>query len=76
MDNYQSISCAQYSEYELLAMHRTPVEVSLRDSEQRHHGRILDLITRQGAEYMLLREENGGEVEIRLDQIAAVEKRG
>lgn len=68
MDDYQAISCARHSEYELLAMRQTPVEIETRDGE-RHRGRIVDLIAREGAEYMLVQEDGGERVEIRLDRV-------
>ncbi len=69
--DYRPISCDLHSEYELLAMHGTPVTVQYLDgegAEQHFHGRIADLFTRDGAEFMRL-EGKEGVVEVRLDRI-------
>ena len=75
-EDYRPISCDLHSEYELLAMHRTPVTVQYLDeagAEQHFQGIITDLFTRDGAEYMKL--EAGDEVrEVRLDRIERVRR--
>ncbi len=75
-DDYRPISCDQHSEYELLAMHRTPVTVQYLDdngAEWHFQGRITDLFTRDGAEYMRLEGEEGV-LEVRLDRIERLRK--
>jgi Rho-binding antiterminator len=73
---YQPISCDLHSEYELLAMHRTPVTVQYVDdegAEQHFQGSVTDVFTREGAEYMKLEAEEGM-LEVRLDRIERLRK--
>ncbi|MES9964690.1 MAG: Rho-binding antiterminator [Candidatus Sedimenticola sp. 20ELBAFRAG] len=73
MTDYQSISCQLHSEYELLAMHRTPVRVSLANSAEPLHGIITDIRAREGAEFLLLKSGDR-ETEVRLDRIVEISK--
>ncbi|MET0086658.1 MAG: Rho-binding antiterminator [Sedimenticola sp.] len=73
MSDYRPIPCAQHSEYELLAMHHTPVQITLADSGERLAGTIADISVREGAEYILLDQVNE-QIEIRMDRIAGVSK--
>jgi|AMFO01.1.fsa_nt_gi Transcriptional antiterminator len=69
--SYRPVSCGLHSEYELLAMRRAPVTVHYRDeagAEHRFRGRVVDLLTRDGAEFMRLESERGT-LEVRLDRI-------
>ncbi len=69
--SYRPISCSLHSEYELLAMRCAPVTVHYRDETGAGHhfrGRIVDLLTRDGAEFMRLESERGT-LEVRLDRI-------
>ena len=75
-NDYQPISCDLHSEYELLAMHRTPVVVQYRDedgTENHFQGRVIDVSTRQDGEYLKLEGEETT-VEIRLDRILRLRK--
>ncbi len=75
-DDYTPISCDLHSEYELLALHRTPVTLHYRDeegAEQHLQGRVTDVFTRDGAEFLRL-ETEAGTAEIRLDRIDRVRK--
>ena len=75
-DDYKPVSCDQHSEYELLALHRTPVTVQYLDDEgveQHFQGSVTDVFTRDGAEYMKL-EGEGGTLEVRLDRIERLRK--
>ena len=71
MNDYCGISCSLHSEYELMAMHHDSVEVHCHDMPGHHLGRVVDILTRTGAEYMVL-ETDSGKVEIRLDRIQSV----
>jgi transcriptional antiterminator Rof (Rho-off) len=71
MNDYCGISCALHSEYELMAMHHDKVEVRCHDTPEHHLGLVADILTRSGAEYMIL-ETDLGRVEIRLDRIQSV----
>lgn len=73
---YQPVSCDLHSEYELLAMHRTPVTVQYLDNEgaeQHFQGQVTDVFTRDGAEYMRL-QAGDAELEVRLDRIERLRK--
>jgi len=75
-NDYEPISCDLHSEYELLAMHRTPVTVQYLDddgAEQHFQGSVTDIFTRDGAEYMRLQGKDGT-LEVRLDRIERVRK--
>ena len=72
---YEPIDCGLHSEYELLAMHRARVELVCRDErheEQRLQGRVLDVFTRQGAEYLRLETPAGEIADLRLDYIKEI----
>ena len=73
MTDYQPISCQLHSEYELLAMHRTPVRVSLAGRDSPLLGIIIDIKARNGAEFLLLKSDNK-ETELRLDSITEITK--
>jgi len=73
---YRPVSCAVHSGYELLAMHRAPVVLDYRDeagSPRRIRGRVVDLFTKEGAEYLRLRSA-GERIDVRLDRIRHLEK--
>ena len=77
MSPYKPVSCGLHSEYELLAMHRSRVRLSCTSEEgvaQTVEGKVLDVVTRNKAEYLVL-EIDGMEVKsIRLDRIRRLEK--
>ena len=77
MSPYKPVSCGLHSEYELLAMHRSRVRLSCISEEgvaQTVEGQVLDVVTRNKAEYLVL-EIDGMEVKsIRLDRIRRLEK--
>lgn len=72
MSDYTPISCAQHSEYELMAMQRQMVELKLVESKETMVGRLVDIRARRGAEYMILLLEDGQKSEVRLDHIELV----
>jgi Rho-binding antiterminator len=68
---YTPINCDFYDELEIAAIRRTPVEIVLQGSngaKERITTRILNLVVRNGAEYLV--HEQGEDV--RLDRIIAV----
>jgi transcriptional antiterminator Rof (Rho-off) len=74
-DNYQGISCADYSQYELWIMHRQPLTLAWQDQFGHEHIASLlpvDLRTRQHEEFLVARLPEGDTVEIRLDRIRHV----
>ena len=71
MSDYQPIDCGVHSELELLAMHRTQVCLEIRQADNQMeeiHGRVLDVFTKEGAEYLRLATEEE-ELNVRLDRI-------
>jgi len=75
--DYQPVSCGQHSEYELLAMRRTPVTLQYLDDagvERHFQGRVTDVFTRAGAEYMAL-EAKERVLMVRLDRIRRLRRR-
>jgi Rho-binding antiterminator len=70
--DYKPIDCGVYSEYELAIMHGKRLRVSWRDAEGPPRIEVLipiDLRTRQGEEFLVVKDHNGCEHEIRLDRI-------
>ena len=73
--DYVPISCDRYSELEVLADRRAEViaecETAAGDLEQ-VRGRVLDLVTRNGAEYLLLGHEPADAAPLRLDRLRSL----
>ena len=70
--DYRPIDCSLYSEYELAIMHGERLRISWRDTEGPPRIEVLipvDLRTRQGEEFLVAKDDNGLEREIRLDRI-------
>jgi transcriptional antiterminator Rof (Rho-off) len=71
-DAYRPIACERYSELEVLAMRGATVDVELPGTGQRFRGRVRDLRTRAGVEYLVLETAEGVREELRLDRIGDV----
>lgn len=71
---YQPIACGLHSEYELLAMHRAVVELTPCGEAACMSGRVVDVVTRQGAEFMVLELADGSRQDVRLDHIRQLKK--
>lgn len=69
-ERYEPISCDHHDELEAAAVQKKDVELEFERQgvRQRERGRIADVYTADGAEWVRLRG-SGGEVEIRLDEI-------
>ena len=70
--DYLPIDCDQHSVLELLAMRRIEVvaEVRLADGRvQQLRAQVSDLLTRDGAEYLILCDHAGESLSIRLDHL-------
>jgi len=70
--DYVPIDCGLYSEYELAIMHRDRLRLGWRDPGGNAHIGIVtatDLHTRNGAEFMIVRDADGETAAIRLDRI-------
>lgn len=69
-ERYRPISCDNHDELEAAAVKRLDVELEFDDKgvRQRERGRIADVFSRDGAEYVTL-EKAAGTIDIRLDEI-------
>ncbi|WP_456407327.1 Rho-binding antiterminator [Thiolapillus sp.] len=73
-DSYIPIDCGLHSEYELLAMHRRRVILRFDAGKEMREleGKVVDVLTRNQAEYLRLLLEEGGTLDIRLDKIREI----
>lgn len=74
MSDYVPIDCDQHSVLELLAMRHAKVTVEADSGEGRpvtHSGIVVDVLTRAGAEFLVL-ESAGERVDLRLDRLLAI----
>src|SRR5690349_4057007 len=69
-ERYEPVSCDYHDELEAAAMHKSPVELEfeLEGVPQRERGKIADVYTHDGAEFVKF-VGHAGPVEIRLDHI-------
>lgn len=69
-EHYEPISCDYHDQLEAAAMHRREVELEfdLEGVAQRERGRIADVYSADGAEFVRFESETGP-LEIRLDRI-------
>lgn len=74
-DRYEPVSCDYHDELEAAAMHRDPVELEfeLDGVTQRERGRVEDVYTSDGAEFIRFAADSGP-LEIRLDHIISMKK--
>ncbi len=72
-DGYEPVSCDYHDQLEEAAMHKRDVdlEFDLEGVAQRDRGRIEDVFTSDGAEYVRFRGRQGP-LEIRLDRIISM----
>lgn len=74
--DYEPIDCDQHSVLELLAMRRAPVLMTARaasdDATFSVIGKVLDVLTRDGAEYLELCDQAGTPVLVRLDRLLSL----
>ena len=75
--HYEPVSCDYHDQLEAAAMHKTEVELEfdLDGVTQKDRGRIADVYTANGAEFVKFESEKGP-VEIRLDQIISFRENG
>jgi len=71
-ERYEPISCDYHDQLEAAAMHRSNVELEfdLEGRTQRERGRVEDVYTANGAEFVKFVSDSGP-IEIRLDHIIA-----
>ena len=74
-DRYQPVSCDYHDQLEAAAMHRKAVELEfdLDGVPHRECGRIADVYTAHGAEFVKFESERGP-LDIRLDQIISMKE--
>jgi transcriptional antiterminator Rof (Rho-off) len=75
VSDYLPIACGLHSRYELAVMHRMPLTLCWRGSDGLTHLETLlpeDLETRNGEEFLVLRNGAGEQFKVRLDRITAV----
>ncbi len=72
---YEPVSCDYHDQLEAAAMHKTSVELEfdLDGVAQRQRGRIADVYTADGAEFVRF-DSDSGPLEIRLDRIISVKE--
>lgn len=72
-EGYQPISCVQHERLEFSVLRRLRLQIEYRDDGSSHNERVLplDVFTREGAEWLKFRREDGKEAQIRLDAIVA-----
>ena len=78
-NDYVPIACDAHSVLELLALRRRPVEIAYRavDGDRASvQARVVDLRTRDGAEYLEIETSSGSAESIRLDRIVAIRDGG
>lgn len=78
MTDYQPIDCGLYSQYELAVMRRTPLTLCWRGNDGLSHLERLfpeDLVTRNGEEFLVLRNGAGEQFRVRLDRITGMHPR-
>lgn len=72
-ERYEPVSCDYHDQLEAAAMHQKDVELEfeLEGVTQRERGKIADVFTADGAEFVKF-ESPDGPLEIRLDRIISV----
>ncbi len=72
-DHYEPVSCDYHDQLEAAAMHKRDVELEfdLDGVAQRERGRVEDVFTSNGAEYVRFRAHEGP-LDIRLDRIISM----
>lgn len=71
--DYQPIPCIQHERLEFSVLRRIPLRLEYRLGNELRSETVLpqDVYTREGAEWLKFRRNDGEEVEIRLDAIVA-----
>ncbi|HEX7707717.1 MAG TPA: Rho-binding antiterminator [Thermoanaerobaculia bacterium] len=70
---YEPVSCDYHDELEAAAMHKTEIELEfdLEGVTQKERGRVEDVFTADGAEFIRF-TSGSGSIEIRLDHIISM----
>ena len=74
-ERYEPVSCDYHDQLEAAAMHKKDVELEfdLDGVTQTEKGKIADVFTANGAEFVKFESETG-QIEIRLDQIISMKE--
>lgn len=74
-ETYQPVSCDYHDELEAAAMHKSMVEIEfdLEGVTQKERGRVEDVFTANGAEFIRFASDSGS-LEIRLDHIISMKE--
>lgn len=78
MTDYEPIDCDQHSVLELLAMHRTVAKIEYDNGQgvmEHCEGAIVDVLTRDRAEFLVAEDVAGQRFEFRLDLINTIRGR-
>jgi Rho-binding antiterminator len=75
-ERYEPISCDYHDQLEAAAMHKTDVELEfdLNGVAQKERGKVEDVYTAEGAEFIRF-ASGSGPLEIRLDHIISMNER-
>lgn len=76
-ESYRPIPCIQHERLEFAALRRTPLLLTYEAGGERVSAsvQVLDVYTRDGAEWLSASDEAGKEAVIRLDQIVEFQER-
>jgi transcriptional antiterminator Rof (Rho-off) len=76
-ERYEPVSCDYHDQLEAAAMHKSEVELEfeLEGVTQKERGKIQDVYTANGAEFVKFASDSGN-LEIRLDQIISFRENG
>jgi Rho-binding antiterminator len=74
-ENYRPVSCDYHDELEAAALHRKEVEIEfdLEGTTQKERGRVEDVFSANGAEFIRFASDSG-RLEIRLDHIISMKE--
>ena len=74
-ERYEPVSCDYHDQLEAAAMHRKEVELEfdLNGVSQKERGRVEDVYTANGAEFIRFATDSGA-VEVRLDHIISMKE--
>ncbi|MGQ9861170.1 MAG: Rho-binding antiterminator [Thiobacillaceae bacterium] len=68
------MACVLHERLEFAVLRRLPLQLRWRDETGSHAARVqpLDVTTRDGAEWLTLRQPDGSVLQVRLDRIEAI----
>ncbi|MEW8506650.1 MAG: hypothetical protein AB2598_08075 [Candidatus Thiodiazotropha sp.] len=75
--DYSPIPCAEHEAYQYAVMKRTMLKLSWHDeagAEHRVQALPIDVVTRDSAEFLVLKQQDGSTLSVRLDRIIAANR--